>query len=324
MRAATAPVVKARQDRAGRVWIPKARLTERRANRVAREALARLLENDFVETVATFRRGMDLGGIANGFASGGDLGIVNEAIGLNRMEGRLASTVLNRLNEAVAEGAQLGLRFAPPQVAGVSPGLVTEFAAGWIESEGGLLVAGVTERTRAGVQRALLDQLTGQVSPTRAAANIGDLVGLTPRQVGSVNTFRTGVERQLIPVAEAETVAARATVEARVRRETQRQLRMRGRLIADTEMQAAIQQGERAFWQVAQSEGAVDLQDVRKTWQTVDDGEVCEICFPMHGQEVAEQDSFSSDAGWMGEGPPAHPNCRCYITWLIVEEGQAA
>ncbi len=322
------PVVKARPYQMGSetapLWTVKGHFTERNANRRAREAIAAELEADFERTFAIFREGIDTAGIEAGVRSG-NLATVQQAIGIERAEGRLASEVLNRLLEAVDSGAQLGLRFAPPQLSGVPVELVTEASIGFVEQHGGALIEGITERTRAGVQRALSDALIDQISPTEAAARIGDLVGLRPDQVRAVNRFRANLEAQLIPVPEAETALVRDLIERRVTEESRRQLRARGRLIGDTEVQNAIQEGERTFWRVAGDEGAVDLALVTKTWRTANDGRrVCPICMPMHGQEVGQADSFSSPAGWTGIGPPAHPRCRCYIVWLIAGEQLAA
>lgn len=301
------------------VWIPKGRFTERNANRVAREALSELLAGDFVETFGVFRAGIDFEGLGQAVAVGGDVGIAEEAIQLARIEGRLGATLVGRVNEAIAEGAELGLRFAPPQLANVPTHLVTELAASFVETEGAALIAGITESTKAGIRQALLSQLTDQVSPTQAAQRIGDLVGLRPDQVKTVNRFRSRIEAQLLTGVD-ETAAVREVIETRVRRESARQLRIRGQLIADTEMQAAIQHGERGFWQVAADTGEVDPALVIKTWITVDDGDVCPICMPMHGNQERQDDSFSSPEGWVGLGPPAHPRCRCYLEYAIAAE----
>jgi hypothetical protein len=310
--------------RAAPLWIPKGTFSERSANRRAREALSELLADDFVDTVETFRRGIDVGGIADAVVAGGDVGIATDAIGLNRIEGRLAAQVYSRLNEAIAEGAELGIRFAPPQLAGVPVGLVNESAASWIAREGGALVSGLNERTAAGVQQAireaLFDTLTDQISPTRAAAQIGDVVGLTPQQVKRVANFRREITEQLIPSARLDTPATRRVIDSRVEAFQRRELRARGKLIADTEIQNAIQEGERAFWEVAGQEGAVDLANVTKQWMTVDDGKVCPICLPLHGQERSYDGVFElKKLGKFVTGPPAHPRCRCYQKYVVID-----
>jgi hypothetical protein len=299
--------------------VQKGSFTERAANRRARERVAGALAGDLVEAVSTMQQGIDFAGIAESIAAGGDVAAVEQAIGLGRLQGTMSARVLDRMNEAIAEGANIGLRFSAPALEGVSPLLVNEAAAGWVEQHALSAIQGLNERTQAGIRRALLDQLSDQVSPTRAAARIGDMVGLTEQQSVTLNRFRQQLERQLIPVAEAETVLVRETIEARVKARSQQLLRQRGATIAETEIQTAIQQGERTFWQVAGDEGAVDLEQVVKTWFTVDDGDVCEICMPMHGLEAKESEPFESPEGWIGDGPPAHPRCRCYLEYAILD-----
>jgi hypothetical protein len=51
---------------------------------------------------------------------------------------------------------------------------------------------------------------------------------------------------------------------------------------------------------------------VIKTWFTNNDGLVCDICRPMNGISVLRSDFFPNELGEDLDGPPAHPNCRCW------------
>ena len=84
----------------------------------------------------------------------------------------------------------------------------------------------------------------------------------------------------------------------------------RSDVIATTETTAATSAGER---------GAVDSQDklLEAVWFTEADSLVCPICRPLHGRPQSE---------WPQEilllpdlGPPAHPNCRCWLTWRAID-----
>ncbi len=309
----------------GRLFVTKAGgFTERRANREARESIAEVFANEFAETVNIWRAGIDIDGLGQAVAVGADIGTADAALGLGRMQGRLTSELLNRIGEAVANGAEIGVRFAPAEFT-IAPELVTQIAASFIETNALTAVSSITESTRAGVQQALLDQLTGTASPTQAASQIGDLVGLNAQQVRRVNAFRFELEGSLIPGGVGETEATRAAIESRVRAESQRLLRERGRLIADTEIQSALMEGERGYYQVAADAGELDLDLLFKTWKTVDDGRVCPICMPLHGTEVRNDGSFElRRVGRFVNGPPAHPRCRCYLVWQIVGAAAAA
>lgn len=51
------------------------------------------------------------------------------------------------------------------------------------------------------------------------------------------------------------------------------------------------------------------------TWFTVRDSKVCPICEPLHRAERSRWSRFFPG------GPPAHPNCRCFIEYANEREG---
>jgi hypothetical protein len=55
---------------------------------------------------------------------------------------------------------------------------------------------------------------------------------------------------------------------------------------------------------------------VIKRWYTNQDDRVCEICAPLHNQVVSIDEGFTTeDDKSLGiPSPPAHPNCRCWIS----------
>jgi hypothetical protein len=80
---------------------------------------------------------------------------------------------------------------------------------------------------------------------------------------------------------------------------------VRAQMIAVTETTRASVEGERALvWQLEKENG------VRMTpvWQTANDERVCPICGPKHGKPITD-----------GQYPPAHPNCRCWVTYEFPE-----
>lgn len=90
--------------------------------------------------------------------------------------------------------------------------------------------------------------------------------------------------------AAADTIAGRAAAES----------------IAITETTAAQSAGNRQAVQLYQVQSGVFLQG---RWVTEEDGRVCPICRPLHDTpyEVWGQ-RFPL-------GPPAHPRCRCHLTY---------
>ena len=77
----------------------------------------------------------------------------------------------------------------------------------------------------------------------------------------------------------------------------------RAKTIVLTETAAAITQVEIA---TSASYGITE-----KTWHTSEDDLVDEICGDLDDETVGINESFSSG----DDGPPAHPNCRCYIDY---------
>lgn len=73
--------------------------------------------------------------------------------------------------------------------------------------------------------------------------------------------------------------------------------------IAVTETTAAVSAG--GEFAVAQA-GGLSEEDY---WYTKDDNRVCPICGPLHGRPRSTWTSV------VPEGPPAHPNCRCWISY---------
>ncbi len=79
----------------------------------------------------------------------------------------------------------------------------------------------------------------------------------------------------------------------------------RAEVIAATEVTRAAIQGERAL---------VGLYAIKAlaTWHTAHDERVCEICGPLDGTGVEVYGRVSVS------GPPAHPNCRCWLDWSFA------
>lgn len=78
----------------------------------------------------------------------------------------------------------------------------------------------------------------------------------------------------------------------------------RAEMIAQTESTRAFAEGNTRAWVAAKVPA--------RRWFTVRDGDVCEICDPLHGKVVPLGKPFKSIDGDI-DNPPAHPRCRCYV-----------
>lgn len=83
--------------------------------------------------------------------------------------------------------------------------------------------------------------------------------------------------------------------------------------IAVTEVTRAYAEGNR----VAGREMAKEFPGVPvvKTWFTNNDDLVCDICEPLNEMTILEDEGFTTADGEGLDGPPAHPNCRCWISY---------
>jgi len=229
--------------------VRKISFSERAVNRRARERLAGALEADIGDLLFEWRQAINLADVEVAMV-GGNVRIIAGATGATELEAGLAGILTDSFREGVLEGAEIGLRFAPPSLEGVPPTLVTEVAASFIERQGAESALGLTQETIAGIRQTLILQLGDVLTPTQAAQQIGQAAGLNAPQTRAVARFRAQVTARLIPVdvvlgpggvaIEVATPATLATIEDEVARFTARQIRARGALIAETEIQVAI------------------------------------------------------------------------------------
>jgi hypothetical protein len=93
--------------------------------------------------------------------------------------------------------------------------------------------------------------------------------------------------------------------------------------IAATETTGAATAGTNDAVGGAESAGLI----VTVTWYTEADARVCPICKPLHGQRMkdwegamiaADLPTAAMDAVRGNGGPPAHPNCRCFLQTKAV------
>lgn len=302
----------------GMVVVSKASRAERALNRTARERAAAALEADLADVLVGFREGISVKDAEAAVFAGNTRIIVNPDVP-NVLEAQFAAVLGDNLEGAAASGVHIGLRFAPPVLGNIPLTLATDAAIAHVAAHGAELALGLTQATEAGIREILTIGLQDGLAPVDMAKRIGQLAGLTPRQVRAVENYRKAITKRLVPVPEALTPNVQRVINQEVNRYRDRKILERGRWIAETETQTAITEGERAFWGEAVASGAVDAENVFKTWRTVLDSRVCEICEPIHGQVVGYGEAFETPAGGK-VGPPAHVRCRCFIEWAEADQ----
>jgi len=154
--------------------------------------------------------------------------------------------------------------------------------------------------------RALIQaSFTEGITPTKLARLIMDSgIGLTQRQIEAIQRFRQG----LIEAGKSE-----AQIERMVARMAQRALRYRAEMIARTEIIRASREGSQALWRQAQEAGLIGSGAMQE-WLTAEDERTCLICEPLDHVKVPLDEQFPGEGG---DGPPAHPQCRCALRLIL-------
>lgn len=292
---------------------------ERRANKEAREELTDALAPVLEQTFADFRTDSDelLQAVR---AQGGDPRSL--AFPIAPLESNLQTALEGAFADAIDRGSKIGLRFSGVEGIDVDPELITQAGADWIASEGANRIRDLTASATQQIRESVAEALRDEISTEEAAQRISRQIGLSARDARALRNFEAEQVRILIPTPEADTQLVRETIAISVERRRDRLLRNRSRLIAETEMQEAIQQGEETFWREAIKTEQVDEALLVKTWFTVQDDRVCPICEPLHGVTIRFADNFVSTggAGFIGPRPPAHPRCRCFLEFEVGGE----
>ncbi len=288
---------------------------ERRANKEAREELTRALAPVLEDSFEDFRA--DSEELLQALRVQGSTDPRSIAFPIGPLEQSLEGALGTAFEEAIDRGSKIGLRFSGIDGIDVDPELITRRGADWIASTGASRIADLTASATQQIRETVAEALRDDISPEEAAQRISRQIGLSPRDAQALRNFEAEQVRLLIPTPEADTQLVRETIADSVERRRKRLLRNRSRLIAETEMQEAIQEGEQAFWQEAIATDQVEPATLVKRWFTVQDDRVCPICEPLHGVGILFDEDFVSTggAGFVGPRPPAHLRCRCYLSF---------
>lgn len=187
------------------------------------------------------------------------------------------------------------------------PPLIDRF----IQSRGGRLIREVSEAQYSAVntlvrQAALSDTMTVD----QLARAIRPTIGLTTRQSLSVKHYYDDLIEQGI---DPQTAAKKEALYA------ERWHRRRAATIAQTELAYAYNNGEMELMLESVANGQI-LPGVKKKWNTAADERVCKECGPLDHMELDLDAPFPIGV----QNPPAHPLCRCVITFTHVRSAASA
>lgn len=169
-----------------------------------------------------------------------------------------------------------------------------------------VLAAGI--RTSAAIREQLAATFRDAAIQVATAQGVElDVVRLEERAWRWADSFLAVLAEQVVEVSRSRWNAARQTASVDVAALlTTLFSAVRAEKIAATELTRSISTGERSAmaWIESQTSGRS-----KSLWYTAADERVCAVCGPLHGQR---------DELWrekFPDGPPAHPNCRCYLQW---------
>ena len=200
------------------------------------------------------------------------------------------------------------------------------------------LIREFTQEQRNATQLALVEGIARGANPREQARIFRDSIGLTTRQQQAVSNYRRLLENNSTEALRRELRDRRfdSTVSRAIRtseplsdeqigrmvgRYQERYLRFRSEVIARTEALRAVHQGTEEMYQQAFDNGALNPQDVFRTWVTARDARVRDSHNGMNGQERPPGEAFVSDDGNLlrypgDESAPASETiqCRCVLT----------
>ena len=183
-------------------------------------------------------------------------------------------------------------------------------AAQWAAKESGNLIREVTE-DQINVVRDLASRASmGEFTGVQTARSLRDHIGLTQRQSGWVDNFRSRTFSEQISQGRSLSDALTRT-DSLTDKYSDRIHRYRSEMIARTEILRASHEGRRQAWGQGIREGYISPND-RKYWSANDDDRICEDCSSMSVKYDQSNAIFIGEEFEMGE-PPIHPMCRCDI-----------
>ena len=231
---------------------------------------------------------------------------------LGQQQDPTATVLLPHAASVLAEELQRSLR--PTGLVSKSvpdEGHLAEVAADLAAEAAGRMIVAIDEGQRQAVARMVARAVDHGWSDETLGGRLKTIVGLDPVYEQAVQNYREGRVAAGDPSGKADRLAKAYATRLR----SARALR-----IARTEVQRALNDGQRLIWNDLRDAGDISPYAVRQ-WVLHKDERLCKVCRPMNGKRA----SIGRDGGYnvpnVGSvvGPPIHPNCRC--SEQLVDEG---
>lgn len=178
----------------------------------------------------------------------------------------------------------------------------------WAEVRSDEVIEHMTISSMESFNHGLRDINNENIGSRRQALFLLPLVGLTLRQVNSVNSYRRNLMENGILLDRVVSLTNNTGQEA---------LAYRAERLARYESMQAANHGFTEMVNQGILAGSIAPQLVRKRWVVTPDDRLCEDCMTMEDVEVRVGQDFNTPFGRMRE-PPLHENCRCTIDYHVI------
>lgn len=171
-----------------------------------------------------------------------------------------------------------------------------------LQKRGASLITNMTEIEKE--KLSLVMQILGhEISYTEFSQKIRPYIGLTRPQLQRLLRLEQELKSQGLPDTKIQKVLERTS---------KQMLRYRSLMIARTEMAYTYTTSENVHMSYYQEKAG---RRVDKIWQVSPDDLTCDECLNLDNERVNVNEPFSTGVA----GPPAHPNCRCYLIYEIED-----
>mgnify|MGYP000459923225 CR=1 FL=1 len=203
------------------------------------------------------------------------------------------------------------------------------------------LIREFTQSQREAVQEAIIDGITRGLNPIDQARNFRGAIGLTRKQVQSVNNFRNLLQTQSGEVfsrklrdrrfdstirnaISGKKPLTKTQIDRMVNRYRERFVKFRAETIGRTEALRSIHEANNTAFQQAIDEGAIQANELEREWHVTNDSSLRDSHSLMSNQKRAFGEPFLSGNGnnLMFPGDPSAPaddvvQCRCSVTTVF-------
>lgn len=210
------------------------------------------------------------------------------------------------LRDVIDEAGTNSVRLLPNELrAGISFDVTNPRVEEFLQQKSATLATQITNESRQAIRNQLAKAQREGLGIDTTASMVREFIGLTQRQMQAVDNLRGKLIEQGFTFEEAM---------QRVIEKRNRLLDFRAENISRTETINASTQGALEMMNQRVEEVGLNKRDFVKVWIVTGDDRTCPICWPLHGQTRGLDELFSTSVGNI-DGPTAHPQCRCAISF---------